>query len=142
MIDDAVRERVEIQFERMEMDINILKHDIDEEAKRLAADDSDEEVRDRDLKQVHPKLIAINKADAKQFPKMNKELPVANDLEKQEESKLPIVFHEREIMDCIESNTVSIVCGETGSGKSTQIPQFILQNHRANPWKYRSSVPT
>jgi ATP-dependent RNA helicase DHX37/DHR1 len=42
--------------------------------------------------------------------------------DKVETSQLPIVFHEREIMDCIESNVISIVCGETGSGKSTQIP--------------------
>ncbi len=39
--------------------------------------------------------------------------------------KLPIVFHEREIMENIENNIVTIVCGETGSGKSTQLPKFI-----------------
>ncbi len=31
---------------------------------------------------------------------------------------------------------VTIVCGETGSGKSTQIPQFILNASKNNPWKY------
>jgi len=38
-----------------------------------------------------------------------------------EETKdgLPIVFHEREIMESLENNLVTIVCGETGSGKST-----------------------
>ena len=36
--------------------------------------------------------------------------------------KLPIVFHEREIMENILSNPVTIFCGETGSGKSTQLP--------------------
>lgn len=35
------------------------------------------------------------------------------------EVKLPIVFHEREIMENILNNVVTIVCGETGSGKST-----------------------
>ena len=40
-------------------------------------------------------------------------------------SQLPIVLHEREIMENIENFIVTIVCGETGSGKSTQIPQFI-----------------
>ena len=35
------------------------------------------------------------------------------------EAKLPIIFHEREIMENIENNVVTIVCGETGSGKST-----------------------
>ena len=37
-------------------------------------------------------------------------------------SQLPIVLHEREIMENIENFIVTIVCGETGSGKSTQIP--------------------
>ena len=34
-------------------------------------------------------------------------------------SELPIVMHEREIMESIENEIVTIVCGETGSGKST-----------------------
>ena len=36
--------------------------------------------------------------------------------------KLPIVFHEREILENIVNNVVTIICGETGSGKSTQLP--------------------
>jgi len=31
-------------------------------------------------------------------------------------------MHEREIIEAIENNVVNVVCGETGSGKSTQIP--------------------
>ena len=42
-------------------------------------------------------------------------------------------------MENIESNIVSIVCGETGSGKSTQIPQFIYKASMENRWKFRSS---
>jgi len=40
---------------------------------------------------------------------------------------LPIVLHEREIMENIENFVVTIVCGETGSGKSTQIPKFVYE---------------
>jgi HrpA-like RNA helicase len=40
-------------------------------------------------------------------------------LNQDQDVKLPIVFHEREIMENIENNIVTIVCGETGSGKST-----------------------
>ncbi|EJS42982.1 dhr2p [Saccharomyces arboricola H-6] len=40
---------------------------------------------------------------------------------------LPVFQHKREIMTYIESNPVTVLIGETGSGKSTQIPQFILE---------------
>jgi HrpA-like RNA helicase len=36
-----------------------------------------------------------------------------------EVNALPIVMHERELMENIENFVVTLVCGETGSGKST-----------------------
>ena len=60
-------------------------------------------------------------------------------LNQDKDAKLPIIFHEREIMENIESNVVSILCGETGSGKSTQVPQFIYGAAMSQRWKFRSS---
>jgi len=45
-------------------------------------------------------------------------------------SKLPASAQERLIVDTVASNPITIIQGETGSGKSTQVPQFILD---ANP---------
>ncbi len=42
-------------------------------------------------------------------------------------------------MENIENNIVTIVCGETGSGKSTQLPKFIYNASLQNLWKFRSS---
>ncbi len=40
---------------------------------------------------------------------------------------LPIIMEEQELMEAIEGNLVTVVSGETGSGKSTQIPQFLYE---------------
>jgi ATP-dependent RNA helicase DHX37/DHR1 len=40
---------------------------------------------------------------------------------------LPIYFKEAEIVEAIQHNLVTIICGETGCGKSTQLPQFLLE---------------
>lgn len=40
---------------------------------------------------------------------------------------LPIVMMEQEIMEAIYENTGVIICGETGCGKTTQVPQFLYE---------------
>lgn len=42
-------------------------------------------------------------------------------------SKLPIIGEEQVIMEAIAENDVIIVVGETGSGKTTQVPQFLYE---------------
>lgn len=41
--------------------------------------------------------------------------------------KLPIVGMEQEIMEKISNNDVIVLCGETGCGKTTQVPQFLYE---------------
>eukprot|EP01084_Bolivina_argentea_P088778 160289_1 len=41
--------------------------------------------------------------------------------------ELPIIGEEYRIMECINNNDVVLICGETGSGKSTQVPQFLYE---------------
>ena len=41
--------------------------------------------------------------------------------------KLPICGEEQTIMEAISNNSVVIICGETGSGKTTQVPQFLYE---------------
>ncbi|RHY32456.1 hypothetical protein DYB32_002553, partial [Aphanomyces invadans] len=41
--------------------------------------------------------------------------------------QLPVCNAEQEIMEAIQNNSVVILCGETGSGKTTQVPQFLYE---------------
>ncbi|XP_063965098.1 probable ATP-dependent RNA helicase DHX37 [Lytechinus pictus] len=40
---------------------------------------------------------------------------------------LPILAEEQVVMEGIHDNPVVIICGETGSGKTTQVPQFLYE---------------
>ncbi|KAK7048361.1 P-loop containing nucleoside triphosphate hydrolase protein [Favolaschia claudopus] len=40
---------------------------------------------------------------------------------------LPIVTEEQPILEAVMLNPVVIICGETGSGKTTQVPQFLYE---------------
>jgi ATP-dependent helicase HrpA len=40
---------------------------------------------------------------------------------------LPITAHRQELIDLIQSRQTIVVCGETGSGKSTQLPKILLE---------------
>lgn len=42
-------------------------------------------------------------------------------------ANLPVCGMEQEIMEAINYHDVVIVCGETGSGKTTQVPQFLYE---------------
>ncbi|KAK3586402.1 hypothetical protein CHS0354_013106 [Potamilus streckersoni] len=55
-------------------------------------------------------------------------IPVNRTKEVQEARlKLPIIGEEQIIMETINENPVVVICGETGSGKTTQVPQFLYE---------------
>ncbi|KAK9450046.1 P-loop containing nucleoside triphosphate hydrolase protein [Limtongia smithiae] len=41
--------------------------------------------------------------------------------------QLPVVQDEQQIMEAVNNNLCVIICGETGSGKTTQVPQFLFE---------------
>jgi ATP-dependent RNA helicase DHX37/DHR1 len=45
----------------------------------------------------------------------------------QSRAELPIIQREQEIMEAIYNNPVVIIKGDTGSGKTTQVPQFLYE---------------
>lgn len=49
---------------------------------------------------------------------------------------LPIIKHKDEIVNGIKNNRVLIISGDTGCGKSTQVPQMILDDDTFGPNSY------
>ncbi|KAL6113767.1 dhx37 [Pungitius sinensis] len=41
--------------------------------------------------------------------------------------KLPVLADEQVIMEAVRENPCIVICGETGSGKTTQVPQFLYE---------------
>ncbi|MDR2763243.1 MAG: DUF3418 domain-containing protein [Planctomycetaceae bacterium] len=48
-------------------------------------------------------------------------------LELKFDSDLPVLAYHEQIVEAIRSNQVLVICGETGSGKSTQLPKMCLE---------------
>lgn len=47
--------------------------------------------------------------------------------------RLPILAEEDAIMEAIRQYSVVVLCGETGSGKTTQVPQFLYEAGFGSP---------
>ncbi|KAM0223207.1 hypothetical protein ACHAQD_003399 [Fusarium lateritium] len=61
-------------------------------------------------------------------------VPVTRSPEIQEARlKLPVVSEEQRLMEAIHSHDIVVVCGSTGSGKTTQIPQFLYESGYGSP---------
>lgn len=57
--------------------------------------------------------------------------------------QLPMWSFKREVLGAIERNRVVIICGETGCGKSTQVPAFLLEHElsQGRPCKIYCTEP-
>ena len=79
-------------------------------------------------------IIAFQFAKLQCFTNQAFYVPVSRDPEIQKaRMELPICREEQLIMETINENPTVIICGETGSGKTTQVPQFLYEAGYGNP---------
>ena len=78
---------------------------------------------DKDFPDEKPKLLTTKPAFI--IPKRLAQI-------QEQREKLPVFSKEQEIVDLINGNPVVVICGETGSGKTTQVPQFLYEYGYAN----------
>ncbi|XP_068902133.1 probable ATP-dependent RNA helicase kurz isoform X2 [Tenebrio molitor] len=75
-----------------------------------------------------PEPVKTEKSEPKAAAKPAVYVDVIRDDKIQEARlKLPILAEEQQIMEVINENPVVIIAGETGSGKTTQVPQFLYE---------------
>ena len=68
--------------------------------------------------------------DQMSFEEMNMCLKMLVISERQIESKLPVCYHKDKIFSLLDSHQLIILAGETGSGKSTQLPQMLFEYYK------------
>lgn len=103
-------------------DDNTIKKEIASDCDKKMSEDSEatKSVESSVERTVSEKKITDHK------PVVN--IPVNRDKDVQEARlKLPILAEEQIIMETINESNVIIICGETGSGKTTQLPQFLYE---------------
>ena len=143
----------EAELEAKRRNPNVVGFEDEDEDSTDESGDDDEEEEEEDEKQKQeipenkeiteenvtlpnqtPKIPAKQEALKKETPKFlapprsTVYVPVLRDPEIQAARlKLPILAEEQHVMEVINENNIIIVAGETGSGKTTQIPQFLYE---------------
>ncbi|KAJ0417461.1 P-loop containing nucleoside triphosphate hydrolase protein [Aspergillus carlsbadensis] len=96
-------------------------------------DESTTNLKDRHQKQKQKQKHrpALTDDEKKRFHSLKKKAEALYEIRK----NLPIFAHGDEIRQNLRKNDVMLLIGETGSGKSTQIPQFLVNEQWCRPTK-------
>ena len=94
--------------------------------------------------QKHSSSYSVEEGES-QIERRNSRLANRLQLQTRDSSDLPIHNYKEEILDSLESNRVLLIKGDTGCGKSTQVPQFIIdaltEENKANECNILVSQP-
>ncbi|PAV83114.1 hypothetical protein WR25_07763 [Diploscapter pachys] len=126
IVKEEVREKaveVEKQSEKEkikepEPETSKTKQNVEKSPSKIPRKSIDDDEVKAELADEHPSVFC---------PKRQTILVARTEEIQKKRSQLPIFSEEMNIVEAINDNLVTIVCGETGSGKTTQIPQFLYE---------------
>lgn len=124
---DAVSSDTEIYYESNEDE----RSSLEQSEKRKVLDETQQSPDNPVETKTHLEEAEINKSkkfkqDPAREPAIYVQVARKPDIDSAR-LKLPIIAEEQKIMEKIRYNDVVIVSGETGSGKTTQLPQFLYE---------------
>jgi len=99
--------------------------DWDDESWDSNSDKKEEQITYTEHVNVVNELTLLGKRMQKDFKK--KELSSRYQKMKQIRVSLPMYSHREQLLEAIKKHPVTVLCAETGAGKTTQCPQFILE---------------
>jgi ATP-dependent RNA helicase DHX37/DHR1 len=104
----------------------------EEETNQSGANSKQDAAKDVDMKNAgskagkHSKTCSAESAASERKPAFYVQIKRIRNIQEARE-KLPMYAEEQPIMEAIRYNDVVVLCGATGSGKSTQLPQFLYE---------------
>ena len=85
-------------------------------------------------------MLAAGAVVIKEEKEQQKQQPEVQDDDVDDDDILPVVEFKAEILSAMLQNQIVICIGETGSGKTTQIPQFLADTE--GPWNKKMIAVT
>lgn len=112
---------------------------------------SSSEVKDSDLSHEtvlsegtstsqRPRHVSTDPPDQARFKWLERAASTAFASMQPTRQSLPVYAFKKDILDAFHNNPILIICADTGAGKSTQIPSYILEDELSNGHDYRIMV--